>query len=158
MLPYGSLPDSGMSLCSRGIRAADMGGTPPPTVARSDGRMRTGLDIIGLQFRILVDSGMSGRVVSVLVGHARVFTSSRSSSGHVLLAIPGGAASHVEDPCKDFTARAHDRLARNSSYALAARAVHLVHRLMNGLASWRKRLASVMVFIETPPSGQCSRS
>jgi len=120
--------------------------------------MRTGLDIVGLQFRILVDSGMSGGVVSVLVGHTRVFTSSRSSSGHVLLAIPGGAASHVEDPCKDVTVKAHDKLARHSSYALAARAVHLMRRLMNGLASWRKRLGLVMLFTEIPPSGPCSRS
>jgi len=79
MLPYGSPPDSGMSLCSQGIRAADMGGTLGPTVARSDGLMRTGLDIVGLQFRILVDSGMSGRVGSVLVRNART---SHHPGGH----------------------------------------------------------------------------
>jgi len=79
MLPYGLLTDSGMSLCSRGIRAADMGGTPPPTVARSDGLLRTGLDIVGLQFRILVDSGMSGRIGSVVVRNART---SHHPGGH----------------------------------------------------------------------------
>jgi hypothetical protein len=90
--------------------------------------------------------------------NVRVIAPSLGSFGHASMSHSGGAASHVEDPCKDVTAKAHDRLARHSSYALAARAVHLVHRLMNGLAPWRKRLGLVILFTEIPPSGQCSRS